>query len=68
VLATGGGRRLAGMKWLVIAALLGGGAFFAWKKFGGSATGEPAELPADKSPGANAANRVNALSGQVPEP
>lgn len=58
------------MRNLAIVLVLAAAAFFGWKKYQSGKAGEPAAPAAvttpDKTPGANAENRVNGLSGAAP--
>jgi hypothetical protein len=53
------------MKGLLIAAALAAGLYLAWSRFGG-ASSPPPDLPADKTPAANATNRIDNLTGAAP--
>jgi hypothetical protein len=56
------------MRYVLILAVLAA-AGFAWKKYNAAPPPPAAEVQdADKTPAANAENRVNNLSGQVPDP
>lgn len=58
------------MRNLAIVLVLAAAAFFGWKKYQAGRTAEPAQPAAvtdpNKTPGANAENRVNGLSGAAP--
>jgi predicted negative regulator of RcsB-dependent stress response len=55
------------MRNIVIAVVIAAAAFFGWKKYQSSQTPEPAAAAdPNKTPGANAANRVEHLSGAAP--
>lgn len=55
------------MKELIIAAVVIGAAYFGWKKYQASQPPEPkAVVDPNKTPGANAANRMDNLSGAAP--
>jgi hypothetical protein len=56
------------MKYVLLILVLGG-AWLGWKKYNEGQPPEPAAVnDPNKTPGANAENRVNNLSGQVPMP
>jgi hypothetical protein len=55
------------MRNIVIAAVVLAAAFFGWKKYQAGQAPEPAPVTdTNKTPGANAENRVNGLSGAAP--
>jgi hypothetical protein len=58
------------MRNLAIVLVIAAAAFFGWKRLQAGKTAEPAPQPpvtnSDKTPGANAENRVNGLSGAAP--
>lgn len=55
------------MRNIVIAAVVVAAAFFGWKKYQAGQAAEPAPVTdSNKTPGANAENRVNGLSGAAP--
>ena len=51
------------MKNLVIVALVAAGVFFAWDHFHSASPAAPAASSPNTTPGANAKNRVDGLSG-----
>jgi hypothetical protein len=56
------------MKYVLVILVLGG-AWLGWKKYKEGQPPEPAAVTdPNKTPGANAENRMNNLSGQVPMP
>lgn len=53
----------------VLIIVVAAGAFFGWKKYKEQQPPEPAPIQdPNKTPGADAENRMNNLSGQVPDP
>jgi hypothetical protein len=54
------------MKWLLVVAAIAVCGFFVWKKYG-NADATPAAAAAEKTPAANAQNRVEGLAGAVPD-
>ena len=55
------------MKYVLIVAL-GVGGYFAYKKFHTVETPPPVVADPEKTPGADVKNRINNLSGVVPDP
>ena len=55
------------MKWIIIIALLAAGGYFAWTKFGPPQS-PPTGTTTDKTPAANAQNRIEGLAGAAPAP
>lgn len=56
------------MRYLFIIALVGAG-YLGWKKYKADQAAEPAPInDPNRTPGANAENRMNNLTGQVPLP
>jgi hypothetical protein len=56
------------MKGLLYLAVIGAGLYYAYMHFGSPAASQPPASSADTTPGANAANRIDNLSGAAPSP